>query len=293
MNRTLYTWKITTVAIWTMRTFFLMYQQQQIAEHILRFMFGIAFFIQHRLRDLSYAMDIDCLLNNRCTWWNKKYTNIKDAFLETAYKRSKIREVIFMDNLIKILKENNNTSFPDDSIIDWDEPVDYYNYFSNLKCYTEMLQNEMDVYESIKEFSSELVTEDMLECTSTWKNIYINSQVRQSKGVPGDIIEIDEDGKGDLHLDVIGSKNYIRFRFEIPISDPVEKLDKIDNVISSINEVVDFGTIYHTPGVLVYSGKIHYNYKLDLKAVKYYICDILNEVNAIHGFERDIQRELS
>ncbi|MGN0317732.1 MAG: hypothetical protein ACI4E1_07310 [Lachnospira sp.] len=197
-----------------------------------------------------------------------------------------------MDDLIKFLKENNDISFPDDSI-NWDEPVDYYNYFSNLKSYTKMLQNEMSVYEFIREFIFELVTEDMLEWSSTWKNVLVNSQVRQAKGVPDDIIEIDEDGKGDLHLDVIGSKHYIRFMFEIQISDSVEKLEKIDNVISRINEVVDFGTIYHTPGSFVYSAKLHYNYKLDLKAVKYYICDILNEVNAIHGYEREIQRELS
>lgn len=219
--------------------------------------------------------------------------NTKDAFLETAYERSKIREVIFMDDLLKILKENNNISFPDDSIIDWDEPVDYYNYFSNLKCYTEMLENEMSVYEFITEFIFELVNEDMLECSSTWKNVLVNSQVRQTKGVPDDIIEIDEEGKGDLHIDIIGSKHYIRFMFEIPILDSAEKLAKIDKVISRINEVVDFGTIYHTSGALVYSAKLHYNYRLDLEVVKYYICDILNEVNAIHGYERDIQRELS
>ena len=111
-----------------------------------------------------------------------------------------------MESLIKVLKANGNISFPNDSIINWDEPVDYYNYFSNLKCYTEMLQNEMSVYEFIKEFSFELVTEDMLECSSTWKNVCINSQVRQSKGVPDDIIEIDKDGKDDLHLYLIGSK---------------------------------------------------------------------------------------
>ena len=198
-----------------------------------------------------------------------------------------------MDNLIQTLKENNNILFPDDSRIDWDEPVDYYNYFSNLRCYSEMLENEMRVNEFLKEFSFELVTEDMLEYSSTWKNILVNSQVRQAKGVPDDIIEIDEDGKGDLHLDVIGSKHYIRFMFEIPILDSAERLGKIDKVISKINEVVDFGTIYHIPGALVYSAKLHYNYKLDLEVVKYYICDILNEVNAIHGFERDIQRELS
>lgn len=197
-----------------------------------------------------------------------------------------------MESLIKVLKANGNISFPDDSIINWDEPVDYYNYFSNLKCCTEMLQNEMSVYEFIKEFIFELVTEDMLECSSTWKNVLVNSQVRQSKGVPDDIIEIYEDGKGDLHLEVIGSKHYIRFMFEIPISYSVEKLEKIDNVISKINEVVDFGTIYHTSGALVYSAKLHYNYKLDLTVVKYYICDILNEVNAIHGYERYILREL-